>query len=752
VQVYEIENRIVVPDGFTIPAPPPERTRDLGVLRLTEHHRVDGRTYIVSFRLELAKSRMTAAEVTATQQAIVDLRAEATDLVFPNTAWSLTDKGSFRAALAENDRVLAANPKNAYEHARRSQMLLLMADGEGARREAHAAVALDPKNASMYSVLGYVLSFDLAGREWAPGHDHAGARAALEKARSLDPHYYGAVLQLASLLKRDERGRLHEPGADPRAAAEVARVLEELDPTDAHAEAVIRDLLWAGDAAAAEKAARARPESQTRNQLLITAVALSSGVDAAIRAAPANGREAAIDGAAAMLMLLRRYDLMAKLFAETGSLKTRPKGEVLLKLRRFDAPFRPAAEPKDIAFEMESEEIDPTRPQIAFWDADTAKKILAEAKTAMPKFEGMTTPLLGDMLQSLMTAKVEGDANAWRVEIDMFGVKEIIYLAADRAGPKVIGSPSQVNGVGRHVLRLAGKHDDAAMRLLDWVVADAPKRVPLDKIWGTTLPRDAKGVALAGAMLADDKDRNITAGKTCGATTSDGQLLCDVMVSEGYRKNKRFDDMLEHASAWAGRAPSWAALEPTYAQIDALEHLGRLDEAEHVIDEALTKHPGDDQLLWRRAWAAAAAHHPDQVVVRVDAIAQAEPNDGHTLNDVSWTKISLGVGLDSALEQARRAVELEKRSRAAVNTLALAEAETDDLRNAVKTIDHAMDLAHDDASPADWYVIGRIREKAGLRDDAIAAYRHVMKYDYNGFFPSIYDLATARLRALGVKK
>ena len=122
------------------------------------------------------------------------------------------------------------------------------------------------------------------------------------------------------------------------------------------------------------------------------------------------------------------------------------------------------------------------------------------------------------------------------------------------------------------------------------------------------------------------------------------------------------------------------------------------------------------------------------------------------LNNIAWSKIAMGVAFPSALEQARRAAELEKHSRFAANTLAGAEAETDDLRAAVTEIQHAIDLGHEDASSADWYVIGRIREKAGLRDDAIAAYRHVTKSESSDLFPSIYELATARLRALGALK
>ena len=79
----------------------------------------------------------------------------------------------------------------------------------------------------------------------------------------------------------------------------------------------------------------------------------------------------------------------------------------------------------------------------------------------------------------------------------------------------MIGEAANVTGVGRHILRLAGKHDDAAMRLLDWIIADAPHAAHIDRIWGHSLPRDPGDLVLAGAVLAHDRDRDITAGKQC---------------------------------------------------------------------------------------------------------------------------------------------------------------------------------------------------------------------------------------------
>ena len=47
------------------------------------------------------------------------------------------------------------------------------------------------------------------------------------------------------------------------------------------------------------------------------------------------------------------------------------------------------------------------------------------AKEAIPRFDGITMAMYGDMIQSVVTSKVDGDANAWRVELDVFGNKEV---------------------------------------------------------------------------------------------------------------------------------------------------------------------------------------------------------------------------------------------------------------------------------------------------------------------------------------
>ncbi len=751
--VYEIEHRFTIPDGFAMPDITAETTRSFGALTFRERQRIDGRVLIVEHRLDVPQRRLSVAEVNATRAAIKDLRGTQTHLTCPNTAYALLDEGKVREAFAESRRAIASAPRAALPHARRAQMLLTIGDGDGARVEARKAVELEPKNVSALSALGWVLTFDLAGRQFVPGWDRAGARATLEKAHALDPQHYGVTTDLADVLERDARGVRYETGSDLRAAATLRRAAHELDPDETEqALAQVRDLLWLGDATAAEAAVRTLPSSNARDALLAAATAIAESPDAAIRAAPTNDRKVVLDGAAGTLMMLRHYDAMNALYAATGTASS--KGTELTKLRRFDTPFRPSSDPQSVAFELVLEEIDATRPAIATWDAATEKEIRDAAKAAtFAHADGMTTAMLSDVAQSLSTTRLEGDANAWRVELELRGKTEVLYLAADHGVPKVIGEPGALAGVGRHVLRLVGKHDDAARRLLDWAVKDARSQRDLAHLWTAGVTRDAQMITLAGILLSGDPDAGIRAGKQCGATTSDGQLVCDYMVARGYRMRKRWDDLLAAADSWEGHVPSYAATYPAAEKATALIHLGRLDEADQLLADVLAKHPTNTGFLGLHAEAAVARHKPDLVIARTDELANARAHDELLLNEAAWMKIVVAVDLPGALALARDAVNSNKKSGPAMNTLAAAEVETGALNDAVHDIHRSIELAHaDEPRSADWYVLGRVREQAGERDDAVAAYRRVTKKYDAEIIPTTYDLAGARLKALGASK
>jgi len=123
------------------------------------------------------------------------------------------------------------------------------------------------------------------------------------------------------------------------------------------------------------------------------------------------------------------------------------------------------------------------------------------------------------------------------------------------------------------------------------------------------------------------------------------------------------------------------------------------------------------------------------------------------LNNVAWMKMVAGVDLAGALYDAEQAVDQAKTSQGAANTLAAIRAEKGELRDAVVEIHRSTELTLEDDTPSsDWYVLGRIYELAGLREDAIAAYQRVTKVDFDDLIPHTDTLAADRLKALGAKR
>jgi tetratricopeptide (TPR) repeat protein len=221
------------------------------------------------------------------------------------------------------------------------------------------------------------------------------------------------------------------------------------------------------------------------------------------------------------------------------------------------------------------------------------------------------------------------------------------------------------------------------------------------------------------------------------------------MVARGYAALHKWNDLLGFATAWASRS---TAVDPLGQQITALIHLGRIEDAEHALATALAKYPDNVDLLELRAEAGAGRVSSNELIDRLDAIVRAKPTDGNELNQVAWMKLTWGVDLPGALYDVRRSVDIVKDSRASANTLAAIEAERGDLRDAVIEIQHAVELAGaDQPMGADWYVLGRIYELAGLRDDAITAYRRFHTYDPGDLIVTTGQLAAKRLEALGVK-
>lgn len=766
--VYEVENRIVFPPGFTLPAEVPERKRAIGTATLTERRKIDGQTLIVTYRFDTGKQRLTPAELAALQTAVADLRKEEVHLKIEHTALALGHAGKPREAIAECERLIALHPTQAIHHSQLAEVLIGIGAGEAARREARKAVALAPGDADAHVVLGWVLSHDTLGRQYTYDWDRAGAIAMLRKALKLDPKHAGGAVALAQALQRDSFGRQWEGDADLRGAAEAWRPAIELDDTEEHALGLVQTLARSGQFAEAERAARAAKQSELRDGWIIAAVAVNAGAKEALTAAgelqSGSGRLQAINGAASVLMILQRYDLARALYAETGLLTKMPAARAALfsKVTTHPTIKSDAGDPRAAISDLLMTLVDPFRKTPRFWDARLEKSFRDLPNRVIPaslRGAGMTQ-FLGDLAQSQATVQLEGDAGVWRASFETDQGHIQAYLALEGGIVKLVGTPDMPASLGRYVLRTAdARSDQRARRLLDWIRSDLDKAnaheaATFRKLWGPGLPTLHDAILLAAAVLADgsDPERAIPIGTRCASTLPDAQFACHEVLFAAYGATARWAEAGTQLAALDALRPDSAA-DRAAARAWTLAQAGRLDDAERLIDEVLAKDPDHRGARFARFDIAAQRGSVTEALKRAETIlgdTKASPSVlAKSFNNVAWYRLVVGNDLPAALDLAHKAVDKSPRSSEALNTRAAIEAELGDLDRAVHDSWKAMELRSSfDPIDADWYVAGRIAEQLGLTADAVAAYRHIAVSKVT--WQSPYALAQKRLAALPV--
>ena len=731
--VHELESRIVVPPGFTMPAPAADKLRQLGPMKLVERQRVDGRTFVVSFRFDTVKRRLTAAEVAEVQRAVRELRKEQSlHLVFANTAVALLDGGKVKDAMVEIERVSKLHPKEGIHHGELARVYISVGAGAAARREARKAVELEPGVADHQVVLGWVLTHDTVGRRYTGDFDRAGARTAFERARTIDPKHIGALKELGMLLERDARGGRFDRGSEFAGALAAYRAAYAVEPDQELGLSILRVQLFSGKHADAEQFARTLAPDETRDALLLAGVAGARGVPEAIRVASTLASGAArvqrLTAAGGILFLARSYEPARTLMHETNAVKPgSAEATMFTKIVRHDTPFKPSAQPQDVAMELMLASLLPGRSAAIYWDADVQRRTLAaKGTTKIPNREAMTDALVEDLMRSLITPKVEGDAAAWRVEVEQGGHKGVVYLAADKGVAKIIGGKDALEGLGRHVLRLLAKNDEkASVRLLDWLDKDlAGKPSAFGAVWGANLPRTRQAMELAAAVLADETmiDRTLPLLERCGATTTEGQFVCDLFAAGIYRKRQAWSELAEHADEWTKRSTK-TTIPPAMRAV-ALAHLGKPDEGDKIVDDLLAAHAGDGTAGRASVEIAIIRGKLADAIRRSETVAKAVPPNAGSLNNLAWLRLVEGTDLPAALADAQKSVQLEADDSNSLHTLASIEAEVGQLTDAWKHGLASMTAAQETApSDAMLFVHGRILEQLGLKADAIAAYR-----------------------------
>lgn len=759
-QVYEVENRVVIPHGF-VPPSPSDRVRALGPATLTERRQVDGQTLIVTFRFESGKPRLKPGELAALQDALRSVRDEEVRITVEHAAFALAREGKQREAITECERLIALHPREAAHHVQRARVLLAAGAGEAARRAAREAVALAPADPEAQVALGWMLSNDTLGRPYTYDWDRAGAIAAYQKARALDPAHRGMLNGLIDALVRDPFGRPLEVGSDPEAAIEVARAGYAIRKSDDLAMRLATLLIWTGRFADSEQLARTTKQSEARDRLIVAAAAGAGGGRAAIRVAgelqPGSERAQLLERAAWWALYLRRYDAAREMFTESGK-PPQPAAlaSALDKLSTQPAIRSGAADPRSAVLDVLAALADRHRKTPVFWDAaleSSARRQLG--RLALQHLSGGgQVRYLEDLAQSA-AIQLDGDAGVWRAAVDLIGQRATLYFALDRGIVKLIGAPEMQTAVGRYVLASTGdaKAEARARRLLDWLRGDVEPAtsdgaVAFKRLWGKGLPTSREAIALAAALLAGstDADRAMAVASRCPLTLAGAKLACHEILLAVYSEQQRGAEALSQIDAISQLQPDRAA-SLVHRRSWLLASAGRLDAADKPLDEILAKDPANRDALIARMRAAEAAGQVQQALQRADAVVNHPDVPPYELNNVAWMRLGARDDLQTALELARKAAHAEPRSAATLNTLAAIEAEIGEVDRAVRDNWKAMELAGAiEPAPSDWYVVGRIHEQLGLDLDARKIYKRIARTRTTGV--TAYSLAQHRLDAM----
>jgi predicted Zn-dependent protease len=767
--VHEWRYRLIPPAGMAARQIPEGESIPLGPARLTKSFSrgADG-TVQATFRFDTIKGRYTAAEAEAMRQAIGKLfKGDATVIRFEQLGVAHLEAGRVTAAIGEFRRLRDLDPKKAIHRARLARALLAAGQGEAARSEIRAAVALDPKWARAYAIEGWILQHDLLGRRFKPGCDLAGAEAAYRQAKAFDPGDSNARADLAILYEMSPAGEQRGPQARLAEAVTEWRALPDKE-LERFRDNLMLDLVTLERWADLRALARPWPSTPVRDAALLAALAAEKGAGAALTEAPrlvadSGPRVTALQTAAIYLMGRRRYPEAAALAAEASNGRgpeARALAELLSRTHRRETVklTEPAPDAAARAFVVEGlmavHERSIARLKPFFADERFGSGGPAEERAMLAGIEkgldkktlGIPLPVLADVVASLSEAvrntyKRDGnDRIGYRYrQISAQAGGGTIFLARRAGAFKIVGMDNQLAALGQESLRaLAAGDREAARHWIDWAfdLQPAPEDDPLSggplaRLWSRSASADDRAIQIADAALTVIDDRSASALgvlERCRAAqrTEDEPLGCAAALAIGYMARKRFADALPVAEELARRLPQSA--QAFELRMAALRGLARAPVMRALAEERLKKIPGD---LPAQRWIARSAVTAGDVAAAEKALRAAvllPEARAEDFNELAWAALFTGRKLvDADLEPARQAVNRSQRKLAfCLHTLATLDAELGHTDEATQLLLESLAARQaDEPSPVDWYVVGRAAEQLGLPDAAVAAYRRV---------------------------
>lgn len=746
---YEIEHRLHLPGGYAPTEVPPVKTIALGSLTLTETHRFAGDVYTVVSRLDTGKRRLTAAELRATRAAVIAYgKTDRLRVTIPRTAARLLAAGDVTGALAESRRLIAQRPKEAIHHERLAAIYSTLGQGLAARREARLSTTLEPARAQAWYVLGFYLARDGAGRTFhligsprgAMAPDLAGAEAALRQAIKLNPDHVSARRELAVVLYLDAARKTSPSPARLREALALTAATDD-DPA-APSTATLQFLTVLGDAKTlALDTTTTDPAARYRRALLAAALR-GTDLSKALAGADAAVRATSIADATGLLAIARRYDEARAVAALDPGFRGPPH---LPRRRVIDDRKVDVADPVVAVAAFLSHSVGawsaPARP----WTPAAEQAGTAVLTSLEPQLDlgDLTVHGLRDLIfAAVLPTAIASDRGGWRVRFAINGRPQVACLAKRNGKPVLLGLGANPVPVAREIVDAIARADlPWAQRLATWLAED------LNTSYAPLLARQRSALAgaraelleLVAAMVLADTDPTWAAPRlaTCAdLTDSRDRAICAHGLAVAYGKLQR------HAEAVAALEAAGPDV-PTLVVTGALARAGRFAD---VVKRMTPPDGGVDPDEARVLALASAQARLDRAAARATLRALASrPTLSEVIrNNAAWLQTYLG-DPDAVATIAPR---LRSRpDRGAANTHAAALAESGQSAAAAEAL---FNYVGDSAmGESDWYVLGRIAEQVGLRDEALTYYQQIVTPPGLSLLPDTPDLALQRRAALG---
>jgi transglutaminase-like putative cysteine protease/tetratricopeptide (TPR) repeat protein len=782
----ELHYRIVGPPGFTLRALPKGTTKNLGPARMTTSYKHDKKrnTVLVATRFSTEKRQYSASEVNAFRKAWRNFDYKTPTVSFQNEAFDALQKGKIKAAVTKARTLAERFPKDAAHRGRFALVLLKAGFGMEAQHEAKKAAKLAPRSVWVNRVWGWALQHDQIGRRFGRNFDRQGSLAAFRKAKELDPKDLTSRTELLIALEHDSSGRRYGPGANLKeAVAEYRQIRKELK-NQAYDDDLMIALLRMEDYKGVRKLLKTLAPSFNRQIVEMTAIAALEGAEEAIAYAKRtkHGQEQLAKlVASTMLTLLqnRHYSHAVDLMQRFSPANGKRFATVFKNIKRYDGTQHKADTPENFSRRFMAQVLSGTlqRKDLARWMADPKSVDIAEfgkvkemlaAGTRSPNWKRMggSPEMLLDMVMSMPKFNVNGNARlGYRIRMKMPGAATkqslILYAIKTRRGLRMVASGSQWGELGGAILnQLKAGRLAQARQWLDWSLEDAVKTAPglrFGKFWRHGKRGDKKTIALAAAILnAQSKRRvhqktiptikNELATRQKQNAPAKIRWVLENALAVALTTSKRYKELLTTIDAWDDGSPREVS-RFLYRKV-ALEGLKRYAELKNLAKKRLEEYPNDKWATWARVDAVV---NGSKDYKRGRQILRRRAKEGTAsvadYNMAAWLALFSKPFDKEALEDARQANELAKGADTAVlDTLATVHAEGGDLGMARKYWLQGLEIRGANPESGDWYVYGRIAERAGLTEQAKAAYKKVKPGKKSA--TSQHALAQRRLKSL----